>query len=113
MTNLARAGLPSTTKLQIDMTMPDISGIPDYPPPFAAGAVWADWENNLWIRQGARQSALGASGPSTYDIVNRKGQLIDRVELPLSLTLVGFGPGMVYLSSREGSGTVLVKYKIR
>jgi hypothetical protein len=81
-------------------------------PPFIAGAVKADADDNVWIRE--RMGIPRAGGPpAIYGVVNREGRLIDRVQLPPSLTLVGFGPGVAYLTSREGTGTVLVKQRIR
>ena len=105
-----RARLPAGMTLKIVISAPQLSDIPDYPPPFSAGAVKADCDDNLWIREGV---SLSTTAPQTWDVVNRKGQLIDRVETPLSLTLIGFGPGVAYLSSREGAGVLLVTYKIR
>jgi hypothetical protein len=91
---------------------PSPSDLADYRPVFVPGAVIADADDNLWIRQG---TAVGIAGspPPTYDIVDRQGRLVDRVQLPPSLTLAGFGPGVVYLTSREGWGTVILKYRIR
>jgi hypothetical protein len=95
---------------------PDVSDIPDYRPVIAqayGGFVKADADNNLWIPQGGSNYLLPGSGAApVYDIVNREGRLIDRVQLPPSLSIAGFGPGVIYLTSREGSGTVLVKYRI-
>jgi hypothetical protein len=43
-----------------------------------------------------------------YDIVNRQGELVERVQLPAGRTIVGFGPGgVVYMAVREGRGMVL------
>lgn len=43
-----------------------------------------------------------------YDVVNRKGELVERIQLPVGRTLVGFGPGgVIYLAAREGRGMVL------
>ena len=80
-------------------------------PVLVTGTVKADADNNLWIQRS--YSPLGGGPPPTYDIVNRQGRLIDRIQLPPSLTLIGFGPGVVYLTSREGLGTILLKYRIR
>jgi hypothetical protein len=35
------------------------------------------------------------------------------VQVPPQFGLAGFGPGVVYLTLREGPGTVLAKYRIR
>jgi len=43
----------------------------------------------------------------------RRGELIDRVQIPPTLSVVGFGPGSVYLTSREGAGIVLLRARIR
>jgi hypothetical protein len=55
--------------------------------------------------------ALATAAPTAgliYDIVNSKGELVERVQLPAGRTIVGFGPGgVVYLAVREGRGMVL------
>ena len=53
--------------------------------------------------------------PSTislnYDVVNRKGELVERVQLPPGRTIVGFAPkGVIYLSVREGRSMFIEKY---
>jgi hypothetical protein len=53
------------------------------------------------------------SPPSVYDVVNRKGELMYRVQVPAGRQLVGFGPdGAVYLSVREGRELFLEKTRI-
>ena len=80
-------------------------------------AIIADADNRLWIRQGRAAPVVmpGAppAPPPIYDIVNRQGVVVDRVQIPPTLTLLGFGPGVVYFSSREGSGRVVAKYRYR
>jgi hypothetical protein len=45
-----------------------------------------------------------------YDVVNRKGELVERVKLPQNRTIVGFGPGgAVYLGFREGMTMTIEK----
>jgi hypothetical protein len=45
-----------------------------------------------------------------YNVINRKGELIDRVQLPANRVLVGFGEGgVVYLAVRDGSTAHLEK----
>ena len=41
-----------------------------------------------------------------YDVVNRSGELIDRIQLPASRQIVGFGKGgVVYMLARDASGS--------
>jgi hypothetical protein len=43
-------------------------------------------------------------------VVNRKGELVERVKLPQNRTIVGFGPGgVVYLGFREGNAITIEK----
>jgi hypothetical protein len=77
------------------------SELPDYKPPFFAGAVKSDLNDNLWVRTIPTRQIPG--GP-VYDVINRKGELIDRVQVPLNTTILAFGPGGdVYLLARDGT----------
>ena len=88
------------------------SELPDYQPPFFAGAVRADAQGNLWIRTIPTKGVPG--GGSVYDVVNRKGELIDRVQVPAGRTIVAFAPnGDVYLANRDGQATKLEKATLR
>jgi hypothetical protein len=47
----------------------------------------------------------GAAG-SIYDVVSRRGELIDRVQLPAGRQIVGFAKGgIVYMIARDPSGS--------
>lgn len=79
------------------------SELPDYRPAFTVGAVRADAEGNLWVRTSA--SRAGSAG-IIYDVISRRGELIDRVQLPASRTVVGFGKGgVVYMLARDPNGS--------
>ena len=85
--------------------------LPDYRPPFAVNAVRADGDDNLWVRINTPKPVPG--GP-IYDIISRKGELVDRVQLPPGYTLVGFGAGkVVYLSMRDPKGIHLARVVLR
>jgi hypothetical protein len=87
------------------------SELPDYKPPFFAGSVRADAEGNLWIRTIPTKSIAG--GP-VYDVVNRQGGLVDRVQVPSGRTIIGFGAGgAVYLAARVENATYIEKAKVR
>ena len=72
--------------------------LPDYKPAFVPGSTRADTDGNLWIR-----TSQNVGGRPVYNVVNRKGELIDRVQLPQNRVLAGFGQnGVVYLAVRDG-----------
>jgi len=87
------------------------SELPDYKPPFFAGNIRADTEGNLWIRTIPTKAIPG--GP-VYDVINKKGELVDRVQIPADRTIVGFGSdGTVYLAYRNDTSVYLEKAKVR
>ena len=63
-----------------------------------------------------RDTTVGPPQPTiqyVYDVVNRKGELVYRVQLPPNRTIVGFGPGgLVYLSAREGRNVFIEKARL-
>ena len=72
--------------------------LPDYKPPFFAGQMRADMDGNLWVR-----TTKGVAGGSVYDVINSKGELVDRVQVPTGRSILGFGKGgVVYLSAVDG-----------
>jgi hypothetical protein len=87
------------------------SELPDYKPPFLSGAVRADADGNLWIRTIPTRQIPG--GP-VYDVVNRDGKLVDRVQVPPGRSIAGFGPrGAVYLTSRDGLTMTLERATVK
>lgn len=96
------------------MNFVSASELPDYKPPFFAGAVRADDDGFLWIRTIPTKGTT--SGP-VYDVINSKGELVERVMLPKDRTIVGFGRGgVVYLLARDaisGAAPKLEKARIR
>jgi hypothetical protein len=85
--------------------------LPDYKPPFFVGNLRADTEGNLWIRTIPTKAIPG--GP-VYDVINRKGELVERVQIPENRTIVGFGPdGTVYLAARNDTTVYLERAKLR
>ena len=85
--------------------------LPDYKPPFFAGSTRADTEGNLWIRTIPTSAVAG--GP-VYDVINRKGELVDRVQIPAGRTIIGFGPsGSVFLVNRDGTTVSLERASVK
>jgi hypothetical protein len=94
---------------QVNFVSP--SDLPDYKPPFLSNSVRSDTEGNLWVR--TIPTRLIAGGP-VYDVINREGKLVDRVQIPAGRTIAGFGPGgNVYLVSRDGSTMTLERAPVR
>ncbi|MEJ7809936.1 MAG: hypothetical protein WKG32_05890 [Gemmatimonadaceae bacterium] len=112
----APPGRPGAGPNVAGMTMPQVtfvspSELPDYKPPFFAGSVRADADGNLWIRTIATKPVQG--GP-VYDVVNRRGELVDRVQMPAGRTIAGFGTGgVVYLGTRDDAGFHLERARVR
>jgi hypothetical protein len=91
------------------LTMVSPSDLPDYKPAFTPGSTRADADGNLWIR-----TSQNVDARPVYDVVNRKGELIDRVQLPQNRVLAGFGAnGAVYLAVRDGTTAHLEKARIK
>jgi len=100
-----RGGPGGANGPNMELNFVPASDLPDYKPPFFANSVRADAQGNLWIRTIPTSKVAG--GP-VYDVVNRKGELVDRVQVPVDRTIIGFGAdGTVYLSARNGTSTYL------
>jgi hypothetical protein len=89
------------------VTMPDFvtaAELPDYRPAFMQGAARADADGNLWVRTTSVRSG-GVTGP-IYDVIDSRGELVDRVQIPAGRQIVGFAKGgVVYMAARDQSGT--------
>jgi hypothetical protein len=98
-----------TQEISVPVTkLVDAKQIADYRPVFRMGAVRADAEGNLWVRT-TTPSASGA----IYDVINGKGTLVDRVQVPFGRVVSGFGPGVVYMGVLDAHGARLERAKIR
>ena len=89
------------------------SELPDYKPPFLAGAgsVRADYDGHVWVRTIPTKGIVG--GP-VYDVINNKGELVERVQVPKDRVIAGFGAGgVVYLLARDGLTTKLERAKVK
>ena len=95
----------------LQMNFVSVNELPDYRPPFPGpGSVKADLDGNVWIRTTANRT--GAVGGAIYDVVNRKGEIVDRVQVPAGRTIVGFGKGgVVYMMGRDDKGAWLERTK--
>lgn len=65
---------------------------PDLLPPFLPGAAVFAPDGTLWIRRTG-----AADAPPFYDLIDGRGQVVRRVNLPKRSRLLGFGRGTLYL----------------
>jgi hypothetical protein len=88
------------------------SDLPDYYPPILqSGLMKADFRGNVWILP-STTAQIGRG--LLYDVVNRKGELVERVRLPEGRALEGFGRnGAVYLTSHGPSGARLERARLQ
>ena len=100
-------GAPGGTRMELPpINLVNADELPDYRPAFTAGSARGDLEGNLWVRT---TSPVGNAGP-IYFIINTKGEVIDRVQLPERRQLVGFGKnGDVYLALRDAEGNARIE----
>jgi len=85
--------------------------IPDFIPPTRLGSMKLDFDGNLWIPPTTTRDARGGL---LYDVVNRNGEVIERVQLPAGRAIAGFVPGgRVVLRVPEGNKVALELAKIR
>ena len=81
---------------------PSVADLPDYMPAFTQTSARPDADANLWVRT---TTAGSLPGNVVYDVINNQGVLVDRVDVPKGMQIVGFAKGgVVYLSQREGYG---------
>ncbi len=93
--------------MKMDLGIVPDSEFPTFWPPIAPGSVLADGNSRLWILP---TTSSDAGHGFMYDVVNRLGDVVERVQLPKDYVLVGFGPhDTVYLSKAEGSATYLAR----
>jgi hypothetical protein len=104
-----RGGPPGAAGARIEMppvSMVNADELPDYRPAFMAGSSRGDLDGNLWVRT---TSPVGNAGP-IYFVINTKGEVIDRVQLPEGRLIAGFGKnGDVYLAVRDAEGNARVE----
>ncbi|MDB4913933.1 MAG: hypothetical protein JWM95_1577 [Gemmatimonadetes bacterium] len=92
---------------QVALNMVPPSELPDYKPVFAQGAVRADMDDRLWVRTIATKVTTGGA---IYEVLDRAGKLVDRVQIPAGRAIAGFGKGgVVYLGYRDADGIHIQK----
>lgn len=81
--------LPGSFTVARPIAVVDAKDLPDFYPPVRQGQVRADLDGKVWILPSTAITA--PNGGLVYDVVNREGAIVERVQLPKGRTLVGFG----------------------
>lgn len=100
---------PTMSQPKLSVVSP--SELPDYQPAFFAGSTRADADGNIWIRTIPTKPQPAGTA---YDVINAKGEAVDRVLVPENRTIIGFGPeGVVYLVATVAGKVTLERARIR
>jgi hypothetical protein len=92
-------------QIKMDLSIVPDSEFPTFWPPIQSGSVLADLDGHVWILPTTSTHVVNGL---TYDVVNRSGEVVERVQLSKDRVLAGFGPHhVVYLTRAEGSATYL------
>ena len=93
------SGGPSFAFPRLPVTMVEPGDLPDYFPPLRQAQAKVDIEGNIWLLPATSSLSTATQAGLVYDVVNRKGEIFERVRLPEKRSLAGFGPdGIVFLS---------------
>jgi hypothetical protein len=86
--------------------------LPDYVPPvLRSGTMKADPQGNIWILP---STSAQSAGGLLYDVINRQGEVFQRVRLPAGRALEGFGAnGAVYMTSHDATGARLERARLK
>ncbi len=98
--SLARAasGRPWSPVPMPTIQLVTLNEMPEVRPAFRPGSALGDADGNLWIR-----TSKILDGGVVYDVINKRGVLIDRVLTPPRRVIAGFGRGgIVYMCVADG-----------
>ncbi len=103
------AAMMANIKTNITYVSP--SQLPDYQPPFLANSAKADADGNIWLLTIPTKQIPGGA---VYDVINRKGDVVERVQIPENRAIIGFGAGgIVILGESDGLTMKLERARIR
>jgi hypothetical protein len=77
--------------------------------PFEPGGVMVSPEGQVWVR---RTGPFGAR-TTIYDVFDRTGARVDRLEIDAATPVVGFGPGVVLVREGVAGGVTLKAFRTR
>jgi hypothetical protein len=104
----AAGGRPLQEFVPTKFVMPRLDDLPSYRPAFEVGGALADRDGNLWVRTTA-PSDRGA----IYYVINSRGALVDRVQVPFGRVITGFSEDVVYMGVLDEKGARLERARVR
>jgi len=100
---------PRTARQQFAFLPPEKFG--DYDQPIETGAMKADLDARVWILP---RTSLAAKDGLLYDVINRKGEIVERVQFPKGYVLAGFGAkGVLYVTRLNGRRGILERTTVK
>ena len=100
---------PRTARQQFEFLPLDKFG--DFEQPIQTGALKADLDGRLWILP---KTSLSAKNGLLYDVINRKGEIVERVQFPSGYVLGGFGErGVLYVVHMNGQKGTLERTTVK
>lgn len=90
---------------------PQLREFPDFRPVTTQQAVYADADNRLWIR--FIQPETQQSPSAVFDVFDRAGKAVDRIEIPRDRSIGGFSPGLIYLFGASAGQILLEAYRLK
>jgi len=83
------AGAPPNKSPEIDW--------PEFKPPFPSTAVFAGADGRLWVQR----HAPAQDARTHYDVIDRRGAVAGKVEVPNGGRVVGFGAASIYVVRKD------------
>jgi hypothetical protein len=97
---VSQGSTPGRKGAPTPISVPEPSTWPRVKPPFDASSARIAPDGRLWLR---RHRPVDDTR-QLYDVFDRRGQLVDRVQLPDSTRLVGFGATSIFLARVTDDG---------
>ena len=89
-------------RITTEIALVPAKDLPDYEPAIQPGAMKVDLEGNVWIVP--RTAVPTANGGLRYDVVNKQGEIIERVIVPKGRAIAAFEPGgWAILTNTQGT----------
>jgi hypothetical protein len=109
--NNARVNNPGARMIR-QTVLPTPAELPDYLPAIVPQAARPDRRGRLWVREYTPSSTSPEQERLIYDVIDRKGNIVDRIQLPAGRAISGFGPdGAVFMTAKMGAGVVVERYR--